>query len=207
VHATVYGMVVTGALLGLLGGVIFAFVGLPGPVLWGSVMAVFAILPVLGIPMIWIPAAGWLALNGEWGGVTIVTITFTLLSIADSMIYPYLVGSRMRMHTAIAFVAAIGGLLVFGPVGFVIGPMVIALMIALRDIRCARAKPVAVPGHTLSGGGSLAPRTATVGNSEAGFNRAELSGAADIRLLSIEANTCGNWIARNEQRCLAVILN
>jgi predicted PurR-regulated permease PerM len=151
VHATVYGMVVTGALLGLFGGAIFAFVGLPAPVLWGSVMAVFAILPVLGTAMIWIPAAGWLALNGEWAGVAVVTLAFTGLSLADSVIYPYLVGNRMRMHTAIAFVAAIGGLLVFGPVGFIVGPMVIALVIALRDVLGARAKLAAMPAAPARG--------------------------------------------------------
>lgn len=140
VHATVYGMVVTGICLGILGGVIFAAVGLPAPALWGSVMAVFAILPVLGIGMIWIPAAVWLLLGGKWIAATVMSVAFTALSAADFVIYPYLVGNRMRLHTAIAFVAAIGGLIVFGPMGFVIGPLVISLMMTLRDIFAARAK-------------------------------------------------------------------
>lgn len=152
VHATIYGMVVTGGILGLFGGVIFAVVGLPAPVLWGCVMAVFAILPVLGIGMIWIPASVWLALNGEWGATAIVALSFTALSAADFMIYPYLVGNRMRVHTAITFIAAIGGLLVFGPVGFVVGPMVIALTITLRDILYARVNVSAVPASPPSAG-------------------------------------------------------
>jgi len=138
VHATVFGMVTTGVILGLLGGIIFAAVGLPAPVLWGSVMAVFAILPVLGIGMIWMPAAAWLALNGEWAASAAMTIAFTGLSVADGVIYPYLVGNRMRLHTAIAFIAAIGGLIVFGPIGFVVGPLVIALMLALKNLLYAR---------------------------------------------------------------------
>lgn len=146
VHATIYGMVVTGVLLGLIGGVIFAAVGLPAPFLWGSIMAIFAILPVLGIGMIWIPAAGWLALNGEWAAAAVATAAFTGLSVIDGVTYPYLVGNRMRLHTAIAFIAAIGGLIVFGPVGFIVGPMVISLMMALRDILMARAK-VSDPNH------------------------------------------------------------
>lgn len=139
VHATVYGMVVTGVFLGILGGIIFAAAGLPAPALWGSVMAVFAILPVLGIGMIWIPAAAWLLLGGNWITATLMSLAFTGLSVADFVIYPYLVGNRMRLHTAIAFVAAIGGLIVFGPVGFVVGPLVVSLMMILRDIFAARA--------------------------------------------------------------------
>ncbi|MGE4063239.1 MAG: AI-2E family transporter [Rhodospirillaceae bacterium] len=145
VNATVFGMVVTGAVLGLLGGVIFAAVGLPAPVLWGSVMAVFAILPVLGIGMIWMPAAAWLALNGEWAATMAMTVAFTALSIADSVVYPYLVGNRMRLHTAIAFIAAIGGLIVFGPIGFVAGPLVVVLTLTVNDILSARGRPAAVP--------------------------------------------------------------
>ncbi len=140
VHATVYGMVVTGICLGILGGVIFAAVGLPAPALWGSVMAVFAILPVMGIGMIWIPAALWLVLDGNWIAATVMSVAFTGLSAADFVIYPYLVGNRMRLHTAIAFIAAIGGLIVFGAVGFVIGPLVISLMMTLKDIFAARAR-------------------------------------------------------------------
>lgn len=146
VHATAYGMVVTGIVLGLLGGVIFAAVGLPAPVLWGAIMALFAILPILGIAMIWIPAALWLALNGQWAEAAGLTIAFTGLSITDSVIYPYLVGNRMRLHTAMAFIAALGGVIVFGPIGFVVGPLAISLMIALKDVLAARAEsPVALP--------------------------------------------------------------
>lgn len=145
VHATVFGMVTTGVILGLLGGIIFAAVGLPAPVLWGSVMAVFAILPVLGIGMIWIPAAAWLALNGEWTATAAVTVAFTGLSVADSVIYPYLVGNRMRLHTAIAFIAAIGGLIVFGAIGFVIGPLAVTLTLALKDLLRARSMAAAEP--------------------------------------------------------------
>lgn len=140
VHATAYGMIVTGAALGFLGGVIFAVVGLPAPALWGAVMAIFAILPVLGIAMIWIPAAIWLALNGQWAEAAGLTVAFIGLSIADSIIYPYLVGNRVQLHTGIAFIAALGGVIVFGPVGFVAGPLAISLTLALKDVVSARVR-------------------------------------------------------------------
>jgi predicted PurR-regulated permease PerM len=138
IHATVYGVVITGALMGLLGGVIFAAVGLPAPLLWGLVMAVFAILPVLGIGMVWIPAALFLALDGEWGRALIVAITLGALTAADTVVYPYLVGNRMKLHTAVTFIAAVGGLIVFGPVGFILGPLVVTTTVAFKDIIWAR---------------------------------------------------------------------
>jgi predicted PurR-regulated permease PerM len=134
IHATVYGVVVTGVILGLLGGSIFAAVGLPAPLLWGLVIAAFAILPVLGTGMVWIPAALFLVLDGDWGGALIVTLAFGALTAADTIAYPYLVGNRMKLHTAVTFIAAVGGLIVFGPVGFILGPLVVALTFALKEI-------------------------------------------------------------------------
>jgi len=138
IHATVYGVVVTGALLGLLGGIIFATVGLPAPLLWGLVMALFAILPVMGIGMVWVPAALFLALDGSWGRALIVTVAFGALTAADAIAYPYVVGNRIRLPTAVTLIAAVGGLIVFGPVGFILGPLVVAVTGALKHIIWAR---------------------------------------------------------------------
>lgn len=138
VHATVYGVVVTGVLLGLFGGLIFAVVGLPAPLLWGLVMATLAILPAVGIGLVWIPAVFLLALGDEWGRALIVTLAFGALTAADTIAYPYLIGNRMRLHTAVTFIAAIGGLIVFGAVGFILGPLVVAVTISLKEIIQAR---------------------------------------------------------------------
>lgn len=134
IRATVYGVVVTGALLGLFGGVIFAVVGLPAPLLWGLVMAALAILPAVGIGLVWIPAALFLALDDNWGRAAVVILAFAALTAADTVAYPYLIGNRMKLHTAVTFVAAVGGLIVFGPVGFILGPLVVAITVALKEI-------------------------------------------------------------------------
>lgn len=144
IHATVYGVVVTGVIVGLLGGGIFAAVGLPAPLLWGLVMGAFAILPVLGTGMVWIPAVLFLALDGAWGKALFVTVAFGALTAADTFAYPYLVGNRMKLHMAVTFIAAVGGLIVFGPVGFILGPLVVALTVALKEIIWARL-PNALP--------------------------------------------------------------
>lgn len=137
-QAIVFGVVVTGALLGLFGGIIFAVVGLPAPLLWGLVMAALAILPAVGIGLVWIPAVLFLALDGNWGRALLVTLAFGVLTAADTVAYPYLIGNRMKLHTAVTFVAAVGGLIVFGPVGFILGPLVVAVTVALKEIIGAR---------------------------------------------------------------------
>ena len=139
IHATVYGMIVTGTILGIIGGSIFAAVGLPAPILWGLVMAVFAILPVLGIGMIWIPAAVFLGLDGDWMRTIIVVVAFTIVTILDTVVYSAFVGNRLKLHTALALVAAVGGLIVFGPAGFILGPIAVSVALTFKDILAARA--------------------------------------------------------------------
>ena len=149
VHATIYGMVVTGSVMGILGGALFAAVGLPAPLFWGLVMAVFAILPVLGMGMVWIPAVAFLALDSEWVRAGILAAGFIAITVADSFLYPALVGNRMKLHTALAFISAIGGLIVFGPAGFILGPLVVAVTLAIKEILRARiATTEALPANS-----------------------------------------------------------
>jgi len=143
IHATVYGVIVIGLLTGLFGGVVFAAVGLPAPLFWGVVMAAFAILPVVGTGMIWVPAAIFLALDGDWGRALIIVTAFGMLTAADIIAYPYVVSNRMGLHTVIVFFAAIGGLIMFGAVGFILGPVIVAVTAAVKDVIWARLSPQA----------------------------------------------------------------
>jgi len=138
VHATIFAIVITGTIQGLLGGVIFAILGMPAPLLWGLVIGVVAIMPVLGTVMIWMPAAVFLALDGDWVRATVLSAAFIGISVIDSILYPLLVGDRMKLHTVLAFISAIGGLLVFGPSGFIIGPLIVAITLAIKDVLRSR---------------------------------------------------------------------
>lgn len=135
IHATVFGTIIMAAAQGTLGGLMFWWLGLPLPLLWGSIMAVLAIVPVLGAFIIWIPAAIYLALEGQWisavilaawGGIVVASI--------DNFLYPYLVGNRLQLHTIIALIASFGGLIVFGATGLILGPAVITVTMALVKI-------------------------------------------------------------------------
>lgn len=147
IHATVFGTVVVAMVQGSLGGLMFWFLGLPAPVLWGFVMGILAIVPVLGAFVVWVPAALYLAISGDWVKAASLTVwgAFVVGTI-DNLLYPALVGQRMRLHTAVVFVAMLGGLGVFGASGVVLGPVIVAVTLAVIEIwRCRLAQGEAGP--------------------------------------------------------------
>jgi predicted PurR-regulated permease PerM len=128
IHATIYGTVVVSAVQGLLGGLMFWWLGLPNPLLWGVVMAVVAVVPVLGAFVVWVPAAVFLVVNGSWiKGLILAAWGVVVVSSADNLLLPILVGKRLRLHTVIVFISAVGGLVLFGAAGLVLGPVVFTI--------------------------------------------------------------------------------
>ena len=135
VHATVYGTFVVAAVQGTLGGLMFWWLGLPASVLWGVVMGVLAIVPVLGAFVIWIPVALFLAFEGNWISALILTAWGTVVvGGIDNLIYPILVGNRLKLHTVPAFIAIVGGLIVFGAYGIILGPLAMTISLFLLEI-------------------------------------------------------------------------
>lgn len=136
IHATVYGTLAMAALQGILGGLMFWILGLPSPLLWGIVMGLLAIIPVLGAFIIWIPAALWLASQGQWGKALILTAWGGIVVAGiDNLIYPILVGNRLKQHTALAFISLVGGLIIFGSSGLILGPLSVTITLLLLEIR------------------------------------------------------------------------
>ena len=134
VHATVYGTLAVAAVQGTLGGLMFWVLGLPTPLLWGLVMGLLSIVPVLGAFIVWIPAALLLLLDGSWaralilaawGGIVVGSI--------DNVLRPMFVGNRLRLHTIPAFISIVGGLLVFGAPGFILGPLAATMTMLLVE--------------------------------------------------------------------------
>lgn len=135
IYATIYGTLVVAAVQGTLGGLMFWWLGLPAPLLWGTVMGLLAIVPVLGAFVVWIPAAVFLALQGSWGKALILTAWGGIVvALIDNLLYPVLVGKRLRLHTLPVFIAIVGGLALFGAAGLVLGPVALAVTVALVDI-------------------------------------------------------------------------
>jgi len=145
VYATIYGTVAVAVVQGTLGGLMFWWLGLSAPLLWGVVMSLLAVVPVLGAFVVWIPAALLLALEGSWGKALILTVWGGLVvGGIDNLLYPILVGNRLKLHTVLAFIAVVGGLIVFGPSGLILGPVVLTVTQLLLEIwRSRTADPQA----------------------------------------------------------------
>lgn len=168
IHATVYGTLAVSCIQGLLGGLMFWWLGLPAPLLWGVVMALLAVVPVLGAFVIWIPAALFLVLEGNWGKALILTAWgVAVVGTIDNLLRPVLVGNRLKLHTVLAFLSVVGGLMVFGPAGLILGPMALTITTVLMEIWTARA---AIHDSNTS------PRTQPAQAPGAGTNRAMAAG-------------------------------
>lgn len=138
VRATVKGNIVVAVVQGALGGLAFLVLGVPGPMLWGAVMALFSLLPAVGAFMVWAPVAAYFFFTGElveaigltlWGAVVI--------GLVDNFLRPVLVGRDTRLPDYLVLVATLGGLVVFGLNGFVIGPVIAALFLVSWDMLAA----------------------------------------------------------------------
>jgi predicted PurR-regulated permease PerM len=136
IYAIVNGSLAVALLQGVLGGLMFWVLGLPSPLLWGTIMALLAVLPVLGAAIVWVPAAIYLVvIEGSWEKALILTAWGAIvISLIDNLLYPVLVKGRLRMHTVPVFISVIGGLAVFGAAGIVLGPVLLALAVGLTDI-------------------------------------------------------------------------
>jgi predicted PurR-regulated permease PerM len=135
IRATVFGSLVVAAVQGLLGGLMFAFLGIPGALLWGVVMAVLATVPVMGTFVVWAPAAVFLILEGSvMKGLILIGWGLTAIGLIDNLLYPVLVGTRLRLHPLPVFFSIVGGLAVFGAAGIILGPVTLAVAEALIDV-------------------------------------------------------------------------
>lgn len=132
VHASVFGVIVIAMVQGTLGGLMFLFLGLPSPLLWGVVMTVVSTLPLVGASIVWLPAAAFLALTGHWvKAVILVVWAVGVIGTADNFLRPVLVGKRAQMHDLLVFFSVLGGIQVFGMMGLVVGPVIIATTVAV----------------------------------------------------------------------------
>lgn len=135
ISASVYGVLVIATIQGILGGLAFWALGLPSPLLWGVVMIFLSMIPMLGAFIVWVPAAIYLALTGEWvKAIGLAVWGGLVIGSVDNFLRPKLVGERTRLHELLVFFSVLGGLQVFGVLGIVLGPVIVAITIALLDV-------------------------------------------------------------------------
>lgn len=149
-RATIKGTVVIGIVQGTLAGLAFWVAGIDGSAFWGTLMAVLSIVPGIGSALVWVPAVIYLFITGQtltalllfaWCAAVVGTI--------DNILRPTLVGKDAKMPDLLILVGTLGGLVLFGPIGFIVGPIVCGLFLTVWDIYGATFKEILPPVRSL----------------------------------------------------------
>lgn len=134
-RATINGNLIVAIIQGSIGAILFASVGISSAIIWGVAMMFFSLLPMFGTAFVWLPVGiTMLVLGNVWQGVVILVVGISIISLVDNFLSPRLIGKDTQMHPLIVFFATLGGISLLGFLGFIIGPIVVALFLALWDI-------------------------------------------------------------------------
>lgn len=135
IRATVKGNVVVAIIQGALGGVAFWFLDVHAPVLWAVLMAFLSLLPAIGAGLVWLPVALYfLATGALWSGLGLIAYGVLVIGLVDNVLRPLLVGKDTRMPDYVVLISTLGGMAIFGLNGFVIGPLIAAMFMAVWSI-------------------------------------------------------------------------
>ena len=146
IFASVTASLLIGAIQGVLGGFAFAIVGLPSAVFWGALMGLLALLPVIGGWLVWGPAVLWLAVQGDYGkAIVLVCICAGAAGTLEHFVRPLLLSGKTQMNSLLILVSVLGGISVFGFLGFILGPIVVALASTILNVYTS--PPEAGPSH------------------------------------------------------------
>jgi predicted PurR-regulated permease PerM len=142
VRATIKGNVIVAVIQGTLGGLIFWALDIPSATLWGVVMALLSLLPVVGASLVWGPVAIYYGLTGEYfAAIVLALFGAVVISLVDNILRPILVGKDTRMPDYLVLISTLGGLVLFGMSGFVAGPLIAVLFLVAWDLFTTRDEP------------------------------------------------------------------
>ena len=131
-RATIKGTLVVGMVQGILGGIVFALLGIESAVFWAVVMTLLSILPAVGAAIVWLPAAIYLIANGMlWQGLFLIAFGALVIGMVDNVLRPILVGRDTKMPDYLILLSTLGGLAMIGISGFVLGPVIAAFFLAI----------------------------------------------------------------------------
>jgi predicted PurR-regulated permease PerM len=135
IHATVLGNVVVALVQGVLGGIAFWLVGLPGAVFWGVVMGLLSLLPLVGPTFVWVPGAIILFATGQyWNAIALTAVGAVLISTIDNVLRSILISGRAELHPLAVFFSILGGIILFGAVGVLLGPVLFVLAFTVLEM-------------------------------------------------------------------------
>jgi predicted PurR-regulated permease PerM len=142
IHGVVFGYFVVALIQGALGALGFFIFGFSSPLFWGMLMAFLALVPYFGASIVWVPAVVFIFLDGifkesNWlivKSVLLLLYGFFIISGIDNVIRPKLMGSKAKIHPAVILLGLFGGVFVFGPLGVIIGPLVLSLTFVIMNV-------------------------------------------------------------------------
>ena len=135
IRATVKGNLLVAALQGLLGGLAFWFLGVDGALLWAVLMAFLSLLPAVGAGVVWVPVALYFFVTGAlWQGLALTAWGVLVIGLVDNLLRPLLVGKDTRLPDYLVLISTLGGMSVMGINGFVLGPAIAAMFVAVWHI-------------------------------------------------------------------------
>ncbi len=139
IYATALGRIVIAAVQGVLAGLAYWVLGVPGVILWAFTTAIMALIPAFGTILVWAPIALYLGFTGHWGKALLLALWGGLIvSTIDNFLYPVLVGTRLRAHTATILMSILGGVALFGITGLILGPIIFSIADTLLEFWRAR---------------------------------------------------------------------
>ena len=145
-RATIKGTLVIGVIQGALGGIAFRVAGIEGADLWGTIMTILSIIPGIGAPLVWVPVVIVLFVNGQHVTATLLLIWCgAVVATIDNFLRPLLVGRDAQMPDLLILIGTLGGLFLFGPMGFIVGPIICGLFLTVWDIYGTTFKAVLPP--------------------------------------------------------------
>ena len=146
IYATIYGVVVTGVAQGALGALGLWIFGFSSPLLWGIVMVILSILPFVGAYIVWLPAAIFKIFQGElFNGIGLLLYGILIISTIDNIIKPRIIGKRGKIHPVLVLLGVFGGIKVFGLLGVMIGPLILAIFTAFIEIYLTEKQDLNLP--------------------------------------------------------------
>ena len=145
-RATIKGTLVIGIIQGALAGIAFWVAGIEGAALWGTIMTILSIVPGIGAPLVWVPFVIFLYVNGQYLTATLLLVWCgAVVTTIDNFLRPVLVGRDAQMPDLLILLGTLGGLFLFGPIGFIVGPIVCGLFLTVWDIYGTTFKDVLPP--------------------------------------------------------------
>lgn len=157
IRAVVKGTLVIGVIQGTVTGVSLAIAGVPGAAFWGLIAALLSIIPGIGTPLVWGPAALWLLATGQViPGLALAVWGFIVIMNIDNLLRPYLVGRDAKLNDLMVLISTLGGLVLFGAIGLIIGPVIAALMSSVWYLYARAYAPFLNESPMVMAGGGVA---------------------------------------------------